>query len=163
MKNNFLSGLVFAFAVVAGMGIQQPFNNGVTSGQIILIDSGTCATGYTEVSNLQGRIPVGTPSGGTIGSNNGVSTYTDLENRSHTHTVPGLSVPTTSFSTGTSADDTHNHGGLDGTGAVCCTGGPSANHTHSITATNGGTTGTGTSGGTTGIIATYQVRYCKKN
>src|SRR5437870_11076102 len=60
---------------------------GWPTGAIIMIDSGTCPTGFTEVTALRGRYAVGVPSGGTMAATVGTA-LTSTENRpagAHTH------------------------------------------------------------------------------
>jgi len=61
----------------------------VFSTATLLIDTGTCPTGYTEITALRGRYPVGVPSGGTMAATTGTA-LTNSENRpagAHTHST----------------------------------------------------------------------------
>jgi hypothetical protein len=66
---------------------------GVASGSILLIDAGSCPTGFTEVTAARGRFVVGTPNGGTVAGTAG-SAMTDLQNPSVTPTFTGSALST---------------------------------------------------------------------
>lgn len=59
---------------------------GVPSGMVMFSTSGSCPSGWTEYTSARGRVIVGLPSGGTNGGTVGTA-YTNVENRTHTHTV----------------------------------------------------------------------------
>src|SRR2546422_9342512 len=64
----------------------------VFSTATLLIDTGSCPAGYTELTSLRGRYPVGVPSGGTMAATTGTA-LTNSENRpagAHTHNVVGF-------------------------------------------------------------------------
>src|SRR5947209_13030596 len=72
----------------------------VFSTATLLIDTGSCPAGYTELTALRGRHPVGVPSGGTLAGTQGTA-LTDLENRpagAHTHTLAYHAVSTVALS-----------------------------------------------------------------
>jgi hypothetical protein len=73
---------------------------GVSTGGIIAIDSGTCPSGFTELTSARGRFLVGTPSGGTLAGTAG-SAMTDLQNPSVTPTFNGSALATHQHNTGT--------------------------------------------------------------
>lgn len=145
----------------------------VPSGAILLRDASTatgCWTGWSEKTAARGYALVGLPNSGTTGGTVGTA-FTNLQDKTHTHSVPGLSVPGLSISSAGSGArvsgvatgslsigsdwnawdinsygtviDSHNHGGSTGTG----------------------TTGTGTSGtaATSSVLAYIQYLVCQKN
>lgn len=73
---------------------------GVPAGAILLIDSGACPTGYTEVAALSGKFPLGTTNGaanvGTTGGadnvtpagTNSVPAFTGAALATHQHELP---------------------------------------------------------------------------
>lgn len=62
--------------------------SGTPAGIVAFSTGVACPTGWTEYTALRGRVAVGLPSGGTAAGTVG-SAYTDLENRTHTHTISG--------------------------------------------------------------------------
>lgn len=141
--------------------------------------TGSCPSGWAEYTGGRGFVYVGLPSGGTSAGTVG-SAFTNLENRTHTHSVPSLSVPGLSFSTTT--DGAHTHSGTtsgpSATGGTVDAGGTAAAdafHTHTYTTdsqgghshtgtTNGNNTGTGTSGtaSTSNVMPYIQLMACRK-
>ena len=68
--------------------LQYLYANGVPSGLIAHFTGGTCPTGWTAQTSLEGRYLVGLPAGGTDGATVGTA-LTNTENRAvgrHTHT-----------------------------------------------------------------------------
>ncbi len=95
----------------------------VPTGAVVFMD-GACASGYSEFTTARGRYIVGMPNGGTLDGTVG-SALTNLQNPTHTHSVPALSVPalsipaltfagvhfqTTTAGGTTSSDGAHTHG-----------------------------------------------------
>ena len=141
--------------------------------------TGTCPAGWTEYTTGRGFAYVGLPSGGTSAGTVG-SAFTNLENRTHSHSVPSLSVPGLAFSTTTDGAHTHTGttGGPSSTSGAVLPGGTAAadaNHTHTFTTgsagghshsgtTNGNNTGTDTSGNasTSNVMGYIQLIGCRK-
>lgn len=61
---------------------------GVPAGLIAFSVNGSCPTGWAEYTSARGRVIVGLPLGGTNAGTVG-SAYTNVENRTHTHTISG--------------------------------------------------------------------------
>ena len=120
-------------------GTQLGTNN-ETAGQIAAFN-GSCPTGWTEFTSARGRTIVGTPSGGTNAGTVGTA-FSNLENRTHTH----------SFS-GTTGITTNNYSAADAGGNNSVV---SAAHTHAFS----GTTGTSS---TSNVIPYIQLTYCSKD
>src|SRR5438309_739496 len=93
----------------------------VFSTATLLIDTGSCPAGYTELTALRGRYPVGVPSGGTMAATVGTP-LTNSENRpagAHTHSVlgttqgiGGLTNAITQASTNNDQNSSTDNGGL---------------------------------------------------
>jgi hypothetical protein len=64
----------------------------VPSGAILYFNAASCPTGWTEFTDGRGLYVVGRVSGGTLDTAVGTA-LSNQENRTHTHSVPGLSVP----------------------------------------------------------------------
>lgn len=76
--------------------------NQVPSGAIIYFNGATCPTGWSEVTAARGRAVVGMPgSAGTLAGTVGTA-FTDLEDRTHTH-----SVDIGAFNSATTGSHTH--------------------------------------------------------
>jgi len=74
----------------------------VPQGAVMTFNLASCPSGWTEVTDAQGRAIVGLPSGGTVAGTVG-SPLANLENRTHTHEVNPASTSTTS-------NGSHEHG-----------------------------------------------------
>ena len=74
----------------------------VPQGAVMSFNLSSCPSGWTEVTDAQGKAIVGLPSGGTLAGTVG-SPLTNLENRTHTHEVNPASTSTTS-------NGSHEHG-----------------------------------------------------
>jgi hypothetical protein len=70
----------------------------VPSGAVMYFNLPSCPSGWTEVTDAQGRAIVGLPSGGTLSGTVGTG-LTNLEDRSHSHSV-NLGIPSTSSAGG---------------------------------------------------------------
>jgi hypothetical protein len=68
----------------------------------MFFDLASCPTGWSELTDAQGRALVGLPSGGTLKGTVG-SPLADTEDRAHSHTVDIAS-------TATAIDGVHSHG-----------------------------------------------------
>lgn len=152
---------------------------------IIFSASGTCQTGFVEFTEARGYAIVGLPASGTNKGTVG-SGFSNLESRTHSHSVPGLSIPglghPVAFASMSLAGG-HNHS--------FTTSGPSSTniyedfapsfnwasttHTHTSTTSsvgdhnhggslNGGTSGSGTSGtaSVTNVANYIQLIACRK-
>jgi hypothetical protein len=67
----------------------------VPQGAVMTFNLASCPSGWTEVTDAQGRAIVGLPAGGTLAGTVG-SGLSDLEDRSHTHDVNPANTSTTS-------------------------------------------------------------------
>jgi len=67
----------------------------VPQGAVMTFNLASCPSGWTEVTDAQGRAIVGLPPGGTLNGTVG-SGLTDLEDRNHSHDVNPASTGTTS-------------------------------------------------------------------
>ena len=92
----------------------------VPQGAVMTFNLASCPSGWTEVTDAQGRAIVGLPSGGTLSGEVG-SGLSDLEDRTHTHIVD----PNTTI---TSISGAHTHI-VDPPDTVSESGG---NHAHSL-------------------------------
>ena len=93
----------------------------VPQGAVMAFDSATCPEGWSLLASAQGRTIVGTPFGGTLAGTVGNS-LTDLENRTHTHSVDPASVASSSH-------DGHTHS-VDPSGFT--SGSYDLSHTHTV-------------------------------
>lgn len=140
--------------------------------------TGSCPVGWTEYTAGRGFVYVGLPSGGSNAGTVGAA-FTNLENRTHSHSIPSLSFGGLGFSTTT--DGSHSHtGNTSGPSAGVDVGGTgnlagSSSHFHSYTTssdgahshsgtTNGGSTSTGTTGtaSTSNVMSYIQLMACRK-
>ena len=158
----------------------------IPSNLIVFSSTGTCQTGFTEFTAARGFAIVGMPAGGTSQGTVG-SAFTNLENRSHNHSVPGLNIPALNHPlafASMSVDGDHAHSlATDGPSSTNTFDDvdPSFNwasttHIHGASMStpgghshggsmSGGTTGTGTAGNasTTNVMSYIQVIACKKD
>lgn len=146
----------------------------IPSNIVAFSSTGSCPSGWTEYTAGRGFVYVGLPSGGTNAGTVG-SALTNLENRTHSHSVPGLSFTGPSFSTTTDGGHAHSYttGGpsstvsvvtSSGTGSDVTTSVASGSHSHSgVSDTQGSHSHSGTangattSGGTSGTASTSSV------
>jgi len=92
----------------------------VPQGAVLSFNLASCPSGWSEVTDAQGRALVGLPSGGTLSGTVG-SGLGDLEDRSHTHDVNPANTSTTSAGNHTHIVDPPN-----------TTSTSIGNHTHSV-------------------------------
>jgi hypothetical protein len=92
----------------------------VPQGAVMTFNLASCPSGWSEVTDAQGRALVGLPSGGTLAGTVGAG-LSDGENRAHTHYVDPLLV-----SSGSVGDHTHPIEELD----IDTSGGGSHNHNY---------------------------------
>ena len=64
---------------------------GVPAGAVMFFNLASCPSGWTELTAARGRTITGLPSGGALAGTVGTA-LTNLENRTHTHSVPITSV-----------------------------------------------------------------------
>jgi hypothetical protein len=147
----------------------------------------TCPAGWTEVTALQGRVPVGVPSGGTLAGTVGTA-LTNLQDPTHAHGVGTLAFSGDAFTsvinhTHGVTDPGHQHGMAEGTtdgsgtfmdrsNAAAATTAVTDSATTGITTQNpsGGVssiTPSGTLSGSTAAVSTtipyIQYRWCSKD
>jgi len=104
---------------------------GLPSGVVVMVASGTCPSGYTEVSALDGKMPLGTLDshadvGGTGGANDitpaGTNSGTAVsDHASHTHTytdVVNHVHPYCSQTATTGGASSYEHGAIDASSAA---------------------------------------------
>lgn len=144
--------------VLKGDGTVGPGGGGesVPAGAILLIKSGTCPTGYTEESDLDGKTLIGTLAAhGDVGTTGGSDTITQVLNHTHPVTDPG---------------HTHNQG-LRNSGTAGTAGIQGASTANNATITNGvpsATTGITTANPAGGVAnidnrsAFLKVIFCRK-
>jgi hypothetical protein len=117
--------------------IREAGNALVPAGLVMMFNLASCPSGWTEVTAARGRALVGLPSGGTLlGVPPGISAYTNLEVRTHSHDLRAHTHQVDPDGAG------HDHGpGIhthqvnpDGAGHSH---GP-GNHTHTVDADGGG-------------------------
>jgi hypothetical protein len=134
---------------------------GLPAGVVVMVASGACPSGYTEVSALNGKMPLGTlDANANVGGTGGADNITPsahaatavADHASHTHTyteVPNHVHPYCSQTATTGGATSYEHGTLDtssaetectevtnnpsGGVATGTTAGPSATLTHSVT------------------------------
>lgn len=118
-------------------------SGGLPSGVIVFINSGTCPTGYTEVSSSGNYILLTTAAGGGVGTTGGSASYTPAGTNGTVNFTPQGTI------------DSHTVGAKAGTsgGNVALT----APTTHTFT----GTQGTVTAQTFTGTPATIQPPFLK--
>ncbi len=138
-------GNALGFNKTTGAFVCNTLPNGVPSGSILHITSGTCPAGYTEVAALNGFMLRG-----TLAANADVGTTSGSDSITPAGTVAWPTAPT---NVPTLAMDSYTPAGTNGTGSVSGTGGTEAAHTHSVTAA--GTNGTGAVSGTSGTEAVH--------
>lgn len=139
-----------------------PNDLAIPSGAVQFFDLASCPPGWTELTEARGRVVVGLPSGGDLKGTIGTG-LTNLENRTHTHTVN----PAT---TGTNDAGMHNHtmSGASNTGADSGSKSVAApGHTHSIFAaglhSHTVDIPATTSSATSHMMPYIQLLVCKKN
>lgn len=136
----------------------QTSGSSIPAGSILLIDSGSCPAGFTEVADLNGRTLIGTlAASGNVGTTGGADTITPqgvnsgaavADHPSHTHTYNQVISHThavTSVGSAATGGTTNLTGASDtssttataaapaGAVATGTTAGPSATLTHSVT------------------------------
>lgn len=179
---------------IRGDGTVGPLGGAaVPSGAILLINSGTCPTGYSEVSGLDGKTLLGTLNAhGDVGTSGGSDSITPTVNSltAAAQTFTGSSATSSAVSAGTPAgtNGTASVATVSGskagtsTGAFSTIGGVSpgssftvpaetftgsalGTHTHTLTATgtNGTSTVTGTLNSFDNRSAFVKVIFCSKN
>lgn len=133
----------------------------IPSGLIALFNA-ACPTGWTELAAAQGRVVVGVPSGGTLAGTVGTA-FTDLENRTHTHTytqVPNhVHTLQVQGSTTASTSGTHVMTSTATGGSSRTTASPDATNNP----TGGVATATTNTSSTSNVIPYVQLRYCSKD
>lgn len=152
----------------------------IPTNMVVFSSNGACPSGFIEYTVARGRAIVGLPSGGTAAGTVG-SAMTDLENRSHTHSIPGLVFVGPSFATAVDGGHVHDSGssgpsatvtvvvesfsGFTQTFASVASASHvhnsvpfsgAGNHNHSGSIMNGGTTNSGSSGS---VLASQLISY----
>lgn len=139
-----VQGIVQLTLIGAGQPRLTAQSSELTSGDIVWRVSGPCGTGFTELSSMNGRTPIGTTTAnGNLGTTGGSDTITPAgTNAALTFTGTAWSAPAVSWPagvpthTGTTASFTGN--------ASSCV----VNHNHNLA------TGTGTTGNFSQVIGT---------
>lgn len=122
---------------------------GLPAGAVVFFNVETCPDGWTEMTGLRGRVPVGLPSGGLVGAtvgsdlpDEGLRTISQVP--SHTHSVNPPSANTTSGGSHTHSVDPPSTNTTSGGSHTHSVNPPSTNttsggsHTHTVNNGNGG-------------------------
>lgn len=162
---------------------------GIAANVVMASSSGTCPTGWTELTAARGRAIVARTGGGTVGtaltnlqdkththpgpshvhgsSSSGAHTHDDgsLAVASHSHGIdPGdedAEVESAGGSASVSLDD-HTHGGTASTGSTDVSGASAADGSHDHTTAAGGTAATSTAA-LSASLAYIQLIVCEKS
>ncbi len=81
--------IVALSSYIAAQSVSAQTTSDVPSGAVMFFDTAVCPTGWTELTEANGRYLVGLPAGGTLGTTVGAA-LTDGENRAvgqHSHAV----------------------------------------------------------------------------
>jgi hypothetical protein len=141
----------------------------VPAGAVMFFDAGSCPAGWSELTQARGRAVVGLPSGGALLGTQG-SALTNLENRTHTHSVnpPSANTSTNGSHTHDTGEPTRKGGVGLTTGGFIITYGED-DHLHNVT--SGGShnhsvnlPGTESTTAATGDVMPYiQLLACRKD
>ena len=130
--------------------------SGLATGDIVF-RNGACNAGFTELTAVQGRAIVGTPSGGTDGGTVGTA-LTNLQDKTHAHTYTDVVNHVHVENVNSSASGGAGKFGIDTNAS-----GSQASELSTANPTGGVATGTTATKATSDVIPYIQLRACSKD